>query len=213
MAKRRATDAERHPSDNQESQKAPPIDRLKERKAYALLIGCLMGLAIILTILALRIPVQREEQQAEPLSITVPPFDASTPFTLADLTASQVAELRKAGEMRVSDGPRGISIGDSLDKLLSSYPAYNAFAMAEDEQVLYCASTFQNESGSNTALPPRGLLTAVDGREITVTLMAPTSEYPPGTAENYRHFEHVFCKYTIDPETMLVSSIHLGITK
>ena len=61
-----------------------------------------------------------------------------------------------------------------------------------------------------TALPPRGLL-SVDTGKIIVTLLAPTSAYPAGTLDNYGSYEHVYCRYTIDPDTMTISSIVLGI--
>ena len=61
-----------------------------------------------------------------------------------------------------------------------------------------------------TALPPRGLLT-VDGGKIIVTLLAPTSAYPAGTQDSYGSYEHVYCVYTINPDTMTISEIVIGI--
>ena len=121
--------------------------------------------------------------------------------------------------MRVSDGPRGISVGDSLDTLLSRLPStYTEIPTDPDltgqqsveEVILYCAEYFQNQNGKMTALPPRGLLT-VDTGSIIVTLLAPVSAYPPGTKDNYLSFEHVYCVFTVNPDTMTVSAIELGI--
>lgn len=140
-------------------------------------------------------------------------FRAEDPFGISDLTADQLTTLRRDGTLRVSDGPRGISIGDSLDKILMSYPTDYSGEQPQDGQILYCASYFSNSNGIMTALPPRGLLTEDDGRSIVITLLAPTMPYPEGTADNYLQYEHVFCRYTVDPETMTVSSIVLGLGK
>ena len=50
-----------------------------------------------------------------------------------------------------------------------------------------------------------------DNGQIVVTLLAPTSAYPAGTRDSYGAYEHVYCVYTIEPETMTISSIVLGI--
>ena len=143
----------------------------------------------------------------------VPGFSADNPFSPADLTAEQLTALRRDGALRVSDGPRGISVGDSLDKILMSYPTDYAGEQPADGQILYCAAFFRNQNGIMTALPPRGLLTDDGGRFLVVTLLAPIRPYPEGTADNYLQYEHVFCRYTVDPETMTVSSIVLGLER
>ena len=61
-----------------------------------------------------------------------------------------------------------------------------------------------------TVLPPRGLVTVESGN-IIVTLLSPTSAYPAGTRDNYGSYEHIYCVYTIEPETMTIASIELGI--
>lgn len=147
------------------------------------------------------------------------PYDAGQPFSLSDLTASQVMQIRKEGRMHVSDGPRGVSIGDSLETLLERLPSTiveqqedheMTGLQSEEEIILYCADYYENQNGLMTALPPRGLLT-VDGGEIVVTLLAPTSAYPAGTKDSYGSYEHIYCVYTIEPDTMTISSIVLGI--
>ena len=147
--------------------------------------------------------------QATPL-----PFDATLPFSLQDLTAGQMIEVRASGSIHLSDGPRGISVGDSLDKLLASYPSDydDTLGSAEGERILYCQTVFTNLNGVPTALPPRGILTDDGGRNLVVTLMTPTASYPAGTADDYRTFEHLYCRYTIDPESMCVSAIVVGLT-
>ena len=175
---------------------------------------------------------------------TALPYSAAEPFSLSDLTTSQITQLRKNGRMAVSDGPRGVSIGDTLEKLMERLPSTIAIKQgagmsgsiqsdeesnqyyqdyldaldssertglqSEEQIILYCADYFQNQNGMMTVLPPRGLID-VDNGEIVVTLLAPTSAYPAGTKDNYGAYEHVYCVYTIDPETMTISAITLGI--
>ena len=172
------------------------------------------------------------------------PYDTAQPFSLSDLTASQLTRIRESGRITVSDGPRGISIGDTLDELLARYPSTIAKSktdaqrtgtasdedmmrysdeylnsrnaseqtglQSDEEMILYCAEYFENQNGVMVALPPRGLLT-VRGGSIVVTLLAPTTAYPAGTQDNYGSYEHVYCVYTIEPDTMTVSSIVLGM--
>ena len=177
---------------------------------------------------------------------TALPYSASNPFSLADLTTAQINQIRKNGRMSVSDGPRGVSIGDTLEKLMERLPSTIAIkqgtgmsgsiqsdaesnqyyqdyldaldssertGLQSDEQIiLYCADYFENQNGVMTVLPPRGLID-VDNGNIVVTLLAPTSAYPAGTRDSYGAYEHVYCVYTIDPETMVISSIVLGIDR
>ena len=177
---------------------------------------------------------------------TALPYSAADPFSLSDLTAAQINQIRKNGRMTVSDGPRGVSIGDTLEKLMERLPSTSAIKQgagmsgsilsdeestqyyqnyldtldsnertgmqSEEQIILYCADYFENQNGMMTVLPPRGLID-VDNGEIVVTLLAPTSAYPAGTKDSYGAYEHVYCVYTIDPETMTISSIVLGIDR
>ena len=149
------------------------------------------------------------------------PYDVRNPFSMSDLTTRQIQTIRKDGRMHVSDGPRCVSVGDSLEKLLERYPSTiteqqqdheTTGLYSEEEIILYCADYFENQNGLMTVLPPRGLLT-VDNGEIIVTFLAPTSAYPTGTKDSYGSYEHVYAVYTIDPEQMTISSIVLGIDK
>ena len=56
----------------------------------------------------------------------------------------------------------------------------------------------------------RGLLTVNSG-SIIVTLLAPISSYPAGTKDDYGRYEHIYCRYTIEPDTMTIRSIVLGL--
>ena len=138
------------------------------------------------------------------------PYSSGEPFSVADLTAAQLAQLREQGRVSVSDGPRGLSVGDSLDTLLERFPADYAGAQPDEEQILYCAEYFENQNGIMTVLPPRGLLSVGSGN-LLVTLLSPTSAYPPGTLDNYGNFEHIYCQFTIEPDQMTIASIVLGI--
>ncbi len=178
----------------------------------------LIGLSSVLSFLFIWHP---EEEETEIVNeIHSLPYDKTKPFSITDLTQEQLKEIREnGGRLHVSDGPREISIGDNLEKILDHYPSGFTEQKSLDEQtgeqsdemqILYCSAYYRNNSGKMTALPPRGLLN-VDSGSITVTLLAPTSPYPAGTKDDYGRYEHVYCIYTIDPETMTVSSIVLGI--
>ena len=221
--------------------------QIKQQQRTITILCVAGGLAAMLISLILCIlifdPFPKNTGEAAPIS-TALPYDALSLFTIGDLTTAQINEIRKNGRMRVSDGPRGVSVGDPLVKLLEKYPATftgtssgtqniaaqsdedlllyctnylesqnereNTGMQSDEEIILYCASYFQNQNGHMTALPPRGLINT-DGGEIIVTLLAPTSAYPTGTRDSYGSYEHVYCVYTIEAETMTVSSIILGI--
>ena len=209
---------------------------------------CILGgtAAVLLSLLICILifdPFPKDVPVSAPVS-TAPPYSASEPFTLSDLTASQIMQIRRDGRMHVSDGPRGVSIGDSLEKLMDRLPStiaqnaelsgsiesdeesnqyYQEYLdtldssdrtgiQSEEQIILYCADYFENQNGMMTVLPPRGLIDVNNG-QIIVTLLAPTSAYPSGTKDSYGSYEHVYCVYTIEPDTMTISSIVLGIDK
>lgn len=200
-------------------------EQLMKRKQRQITVLCIAGglgamlLSFIICMIVFDIHPQSNTETAP--AATSLPYDATQPFTISDLTSNQLSTLRTQGRLSVSDGPRGISIGDSLDTLLSRYPSTYTDIQASDdltgeqsneEMILYCAQYFENANGIMTALPPRGLIT-VDSGEIIITLMAPTSAYPAGTLDNYRNYEHIYCIYTVSPDTMTVKSIVLGISQ
>lgn len=217
----------------------------RQRRITALCVAGGLGAALLSLTLCLLIyqPFAGEEEAAAPVSAALP-YDAKTPFTLSDLTDAQIAQLRRDGRMNVSDGPRGVSIGDPLDRLIERLPTdigaaeqteqvmlsdeeialycaeylekQNAGELtglqSDEETILYCAEYFENANGVMTALPPRGLINVNNG-QIIVTLLAPTSAYPAGTRDSYGAYEHVYCRYTIEPDTMTISSIVLGLDR
>ena len=217
----------------------------QQRIITALCIGGGIGAVLISLLICIMIfdPFSANVPVSAPIATSLP-YSASEPFSLSDLTTAQVNQIRKNGRMTVSDGPRGVSIGDTLEKLMERLPStiakkqtaaiesdmqsdeemnqyYQDYLdtldssertglQSEEQIILYCADYFQNQNGMMTVLPPRGLID-VDNGEIIVTLLAPTSAYPAGTKDNYGAYEHVYCVYTIDPETTTISSIVLGI--
>jgi len=156
-------------------------------------------------------PGSESQQVSAPATASLP-YEESDPFTLADLTTAQQVEIREKGRISVADGPRGVSIGDTLETVLERFPVSYMGEQPEEMQILYCAEVFENQNGLMTVLPPRGLLTANNGY-IDITLLAPTSVYPAGTKDAYGSYEHVYCIFTIEPDSMTISSIILGIDK
>ena len=196
--------------------------KAKERTSILLCTIAAVGVVVLSLVICLIVFDYKPAVQTGASAASTPlPFDANTPFSISDLTASQLTQIRQQGRLHVSDGPRGISIGDSLDKIIERYPSgltvkqdnSEQTGMQSDEEIiLYCADYFENQNGVMTALPPRGLLT-VDNGSIIVTLLAPTSAYPVGTKDSYGSYEHVYCLYTIDPDSSTVSEIVLGIDR
>lgn len=217
----------------------------RQRVITALCFAGGIGAVLISLLLCILIfdPFSDSAPVSAPVS-TALPYSVEEPFSLGDLTTAQINHIRKNGRMSVSDGPRGVSIGDTLEKLMDRLPSTIAIRQdagisgsmqsdaemnqyyqdyldtldsgartglqSEEQIILYCADYFENQNGMMTVLPPRGLID-VDNGEIVVTLLAPTSAYPAGTKDAYGAYEHVYCVYTIDPETMTISSITLGI--
>ena len=221
--------------------------RQRQRIITALCIAGGLGAMLLSVVICILIfnPFAKSAPVSAPVA-TALPYSVSEPFALGDLTTAQINQIRKNGRMSVSDGPRGVSIGDTLEKLMERLPSTIAIKQgpgmsgsiqsdaessqyyqeyldaldsgertgmqSEEQIILYCADYFENQNGMMTVLPPRGLID-VDNGSIVVTLLAPTSAYPAGTRDSYGAYEHVYCVYTIDPETMVISSIVLGIDR
>ena len=184
--------------------------REKRRHRIIALVASAAAILTSLIICLIMIGPMSADTPQEQAQSTLLPYDADTPFSAGDLTAAQLEQIRRDGRMRVSDGPRAISVGDPLDKIIEVFPTNYTGEQPENEQILYCAEVFTNQNGKQTVLPPRGLLTASND-SIIVTLLAPTSPYPEGTRDNYGFYEHIYCLFTIEPDSMTVSSITLGI--
>ena len=228
----------------QRRRKEKQMKRQQQRLTLLCIAGGLGAVLLSLIVCLLVFDITPATQEPSVPVTAALPYDTAQPFSLSDLTASQLTRIRESGRITVSDGPRGISIGDTLDELLARYPSTIAKSktdaqrtgtasdedmmrysdeylnsrnaseqtglQSDEEMILYCAEYFENQNGVMVALPPRGLLT-VRGGSIVVTLLAPTTAYPAGTQDNYGSYEHVYCVYTIEPDTMTVSSIVLGM--
>ena len=102
-------------------------EQLMKRKQRQLTIFCIVGgisamlLSFIICLIVFDIHPESGKETAP--AATSLPYDSTKPFTISDLTSSQLNTLRTQGRLSVSDGPRGISIGESLDTLLSRYPS------------------------------------------------------------------------------------------
>ena len=204
------------------AQKRRKEQQMKRRQRMLSLLCIAGGLGAVLLsfgICMLVFDVTPKAQEVGAPVTTALPYDEKQPFTISDLTTAQLTQIRQNGRMSVSDGPRGISIGDTLETLMDRLPSTivemheegeMTGLQSDEEMILYCAEYFVNQNGMSVALPPRGLLT-VQGGNLVVTLLAPTSAYPAGTKDNYGSYEHVYCVFTIEPDTMTISSIVLGI--
>lgn len=172
-------------------------------------------------------------QQAENAEPTAVPYDITQPFLPSDITDEQMTRIEENGGsfalMDYETGPHGIKIGHSLDTLLSRFPltytqsASDDYAWDEDAQnmsgltynyletdyqVIYAARVFYLR-GEMIVLPPSATMT-IHSDQILVTLTAPLTPYPEGTAENYLAYPHVYCRLTINPETSKITRIVLG---
>ncbi|HIS95108.1 MAG TPA: hypothetical protein IAC19_04990 [Candidatus Ventricola gallistercoris] len=190
-------------------------ERMMKRRQRRITALCIAGgigaMLLSLVICLLLFDIGGDEVAVSAPASTALPYDATQPFSISDLTAQQLTQIRSEGRISVSDGPRGVSVGDTLDEMLTHFPSsYTGAQPSEDEQILYCADYYENQNGIMTVLPPRGLMT-VESRNIVVTLLAPTSAYPAGTRDQYGDYEHVYCIFTIEPESMTISRIELGI--
>ena len=184
-----------------------------QRKQTLLCAAIALGAIVLSFCICLLVFDNRPSEEASTAPVTASlPYEAENPFTLADLTTAQQIEIRESGRVSVADGPRGISIGDTLETVLDRFPVSYTGDQPDEMQILYCAEVFTNQNGLMTVLPPRGLLTANNGY-ITITLLAPTSAYPAGTHDQYGSYEHIYCIFTIEPDSMTISSIVLGIDK
>lgn len=195
------------------AQKRRKEQMIKQQQRRSTLLCALGGLGAILLSLTICLIVFDIKPPAQPVSApasTALPYDADSPFSIADLTSKQLTQIREDRRISVSDGPRGVSIGDPLEKIFEHFPTDYLGEQPEDAQILYCAEYFENQNGLMTVLPPRGLLTEENGF-LVVTLLAPTGAYPEGTHDSYGSYEHVYCVFTIEPDTMTVSEIILGI--
>ena len=136
----------------------------KQRMITALCIAGGIGAVLLSLIVCILIfnPFAASEPVSAPVA-TALPYSASEPFSLSDLTTAQIEQIRKNGRMTVSDGPRGVSVGDSIEKLLERLPStivethqdtLQTGLQSEEQIILYCADYFQNQNGMGANAGP-----------------------------------------------------------
>lgn len=125
----------------------------RERRLTALCIGGGIGAVLLSLFVCMMIfDIRPDETPVSAPVTTALPYDSTQPFSAGDLTSAQMNDLRANGRISVSDGPRGVSIGDSLDTLLSRYPSTYTNSettgdltgeQSNEEMILYCAQYFE----------------------------------------------------------------------
>lgn len=194
------------------------------------LLGFALLVAIVFTTLFV-LDGQNKQTTTNTQNTTVP-YDITQPFGTADITAAQMEQIDKYGSYAFLDhetGPHGLKIGDSLDTLLQRFPvsytqtSANDYAWDEtgdnmtelvyeyletDSQVIYAARVFY-KNGEMIVIPPSAVL-SVSSDMIIITLTAPLQPYPVGMEENFPAYAHVYCKFTIDPDTNKITKIVLS---
>ena len=109
--------------------------KAQQRKSTILCIAIGLSMTLLsLCISMLVFDTRSDELPPDAPAATSLPYDESMPFSLSDLTNEQLLSIRKDGRLAVSDGPRGISIGDTLDELLARYPSTIARTDAAAQQ-------------------------------------------------------------------------------
>ena len=100
-----------------------------------LCVACALGILLLSIVISLLVfgSGGKDAPTAAPQTAALP-YDAEIPFSLSDLSLDQQIELRQSGRISVSDGPRGISVGDSLDTLLSRFPGWGTQAQTSAEK-------------------------------------------------------------------------------
>ena len=113
----------------------------RERRLTALCIGGGIGAMLLSLFVCMMIfDIRPDETPVSAPVTTALPYDSTQPFSAGDLTSTQMNDLRANGRISVSDGPRGVSIGDSLDTLLSRYPrTYTNSEIQRGDDPLLCA--------------------------------------------------------------------------
>ncbi len=86
----------------------------RERRLTALCIGGGIGAMLLSLFVCMMIfDIRPDETPVSAPVTTALPYDSTQPFSAGDLTSTQMNDLRANGRISVSDGPRGVSIGDS----------------------------------------------------------------------------------------------------
>ena len=193
---RRTRRPERPPEQNDPQERAQASG---ERALRIVTLALLCGIVILSIVLAVLVLSRR---QAGPAA-----YDPGMPFGASELTQAQLQRAMQEGSFDLEEGeagPRGISLGDSIDTVLDRLPVAYSADMETDLAVLYSAA----EDGQ-TLLPPYATL-SVASDKLEITLVAPMTELPEDVGACFVKSPSVWCRYTIDPTDNTVSRITLG---
>ena len=194
------------PRDSQERTQASG-----ERVIRIVTVALLCGIVILSIALAALILSRRQTAAGDPSGAyaTASPaaYDPSEPFSPSELTEAQLQRAVQEGSFDLAEGetgPRGISLGDSIDTVLDRLPVAYSADVGTDLAVLYSAA----EDGQ-TLLPPYATL-SVASDKLEITLVAPLTAMPEDVGACFVKSPSVWCRYTIDPTDNTVSRITLG---
>ena len=90
-----------------------------KRQQQRLTLLCIAGglgavlLSLIVCLLVFDITPGTQEPSV-PVAAALP-YDTAQPFSLSDLTSSKLTRIRESGRITVSDGPRGVSVGEEVE--------------------------------------------------------------------------------------------------
>lgn len=206
---------EKNTSEEEKDERREAAQNAAQRKMRLLIIGLFVCIVILTIVLCALLLARRGNPQTvqPPAESTQAPlaYDVTAPFGPSDLTQEQMQRAVQEGSYKLAAGeagPRGISIGDSLDTLLARLPIHYSEDMNDDMAVLYSAGS-GTEGDSDVILPPYGMLTVASDM-IEITLVAPLTTYPDNVGACYVKYPNVWCRYTVNPEDNAISQIALG---
>ena len=141
----------------QRRRKEKQMKRQQRRSTLLCIAGGLGAVLLSLIVCLLVFDISPGTQEPSVPVTAALPYDTAQPFSLSDLTASQLTRIRESGRITVSDGPRGISIGDTLDELLARYPSTIAKSKtdaqrtgtASDEDIMRYSAEYLNSRNAS----------------------------------------------------------------
>jgi hypothetical protein len=124
----------------QQRRKAQQIKRRQQLLTVLCVAGGLGAALLSLVICLLVFDLSPESAPVSAPVATSLPYHPAQPFSISDLTMSQQMQIREKGRISLSDGPRGISIGDTLEEILDRFPSNYLGDQPEDSKILRALS-------------------------------------------------------------------------